>query len=264
MTENFERYLKLLGIRRGEPSIAELEQIVYAHMTKVPFENISKLYYLRTIGLREIPGLTQFLDGLEHYNFGGTCYANNFYLHQLLRFLGYNVELCGADMSQEDAHLINLVRIEGREFIADVGYAAPFLKPLPRDLSTDYKISLGSDKYILSPMDAAKRSQLTQFRDGIPHHGYLVNPSPRDIEEFTHVIATSYRPEATFMNSLLLVRFSTDYSQVLHNMTFIESRGMSVRRKTHRTTGELIAAIEEIFAIPSSISRVALEGLSMR
>ena len=53
------RYLGLLGVRREEPSIAALTQLVKAHMVKVPFENISKLYRLKTEDLRGIPPLGQ-------------------------------------------------------------------------------------------------------------------------------------------------------------------------------------------------------------
>jgi arylamine N-acetyltransferase len=78
MPDHFDRYLGLLGVRRTEPGIQALEEIVRAHMVRVPFENISKLYHARTSGVRGIPDLAQYLDGIERFHFGGTCYANNF------------------------------------------------------------------------------------------------------------------------------------------------------------------------------------------
>jgi len=263
MSEDYKRYLRLLRIRQKNPSFEELARIVRAHIIRIPFENISKLYYLRTFGLKDFPQLKQYLDGIEQYNFGGTCYANNYHLHQLLRFLGYTVEICGSDMTQQDAHIVNLVKIEGREFIVDVGYAAPFLSPLPRDLSADYRLSLGTDEYVLKPVDSTGCSRLILYREGIPKHGYLMNPTPRCIKEFAQIVSSSFRPEATFMNCLMLARFRNDYSLVLHNMMMIESRGRNVQRKSLKTTKELIAMIDKKFAIPSSVSRIALEELSM-
>ena len=261
MSEDFKRYLRLLRIRQKKPSLDELEGIVRAHILKVPFENISKLYYLRTLGLKDFPRLTQFLDGIEKYHFGGTCYANNYHLHQLLRYLGYMVELCGADMKERDVHIVNLVKVEGREFIVDVGNAAPFMSPIPRDLSIDYKLSFGTDEYILNPMDSTGCSRLTLYREGIANHGYLMNPIPRNIKEFAHVVSSSFRPESTFMNCVLLVHYGKNYSNVLHNLMFIESRGSKVRKNSLKTTEDLIIAIEKKFAIPNSVSRIALEGL---
>jgi len=263
MAENFERYLKLLGVRREKPSYTELVRIVRSHIMRIPFENISKLYYLRTIGLKDIPSLTQYLDGVEYYHFGGTCYANNYHLHQLLRFLGYKVSLCGADMNKPNVHFVNLIKIEGKEFIVDVGYAAPFWEPLPRELSVDYKLTIGTDEYVLSPKDARGYSQLTLYRNGIPCHGYRMNPTPRRIEEFADIVASSFLPIATFMNCVLLVGFGRDYSNVLHNMMHLEIIGKTVRRKSITSIEEVIDTIEKIFTISPDISHVALEGLSM-
>lgn len=258
-----QRYLALMGVSECEPNLDALTEIVRAHLIRVPFENISKLYRWKTSGLHGLTDFTLFLDGIERYHFGGTCYANNYHLNQLLTALGYDVLLCGAAMSRPDVHIVNIVRDGGKEYIVDVGYAAPFLEPLPRDLSADYVVSLGTDRYVLSPKDATGHSRLTLFRDGAAHHGYLVNPMPRSIGEFSGVIADSFRPDATFMNAVLLVGFSAEGSTVLHNMTYIESKGNTATRISLKTTDELIAAIEKYFAIPRFISTVALDGLVM-
>jgi len=263
MPEDFNRYLKLLGVRREKPSYNELLRIVRSHIMKIPFENISKIYYLRTMGLKDIPSLTQYLDGVEHYHFGGTCYANNYHLYQLLRFLGYNVSLCGADMNKPNVHIVNLIKIEGKEFIVDVGYAAPFLEPMPRDLSINYKLILGTDEYVLSPKDSSGCSQLILYRNGISCHGYKMNPIPKRIDEFADIVASSFLPNSTFMNCVLLVGFGIDNSIVIHNMMFLEITGNTVRRKSFASVEEVIYTIEKIFAIPPDISHVALEGLSM-
>ena len=262
MDELLDRYTRLLGVQTGEPSIAGLSRLVAAHMMRIPFENISKLYYLRTAGSTEIPPLDQFLDGIERYHFGGTCYANGFHVHQLLKYLDYDVDLCGADMSQPDVHLVNVVRVEEREFIVDVGYGAPFLKPLPRDLSIDYITFLGEGRYVLSPIDGAGWSLLTFYEDNIARHGYRVNPKPRDIHEFSHVVADSFRSSATFMNAILLVRFDENSSLVLRNKTLTESNGAAMQKRTLEFLDDVIDVIERRFGIPAAMSAVALEGLS--
>lgn len=256
-----QRYLALLDVRRLKPSVNALRGIVRAHLTRVPFENISKLYRWKKDGIREIPDCTGFLDGIEHYHFGGTCYSINFHLYQLLTSLGYDAILCGADMSRPDVHLVSIVRIEGREFIVDAGYAAPFLDPLPRDLSNPYEISLGTDRYVLHPRDADGRSQLVLFREGASAHGYRVNPSPRRIEEFNDVIVDSFRSDATFMNSSLLVRFVDDSSTVLRNLDIIECQGNNVRKTQLASKDELVQAICKHFRIPTDVAHFALDGL---
>ena len=69
-----------LGVPRREPGPAALDELVAAHVTRVPFENVSKLYRLRRLGLAGLPPLDVFLDGIERYRLGGTCYSNNCHL----------------------------------------------------------------------------------------------------------------------------------------------------------------------------------------
>ena len=72
----FEKYLDLLGVEKSEPDFDLLKKIVKAHLIKVPFENISKLLYKKQ-GITNVPDMSAFLNGIEKYNFGGTCYTNN-------------------------------------------------------------------------------------------------------------------------------------------------------------------------------------------
>lgn len=256
-----KRYLKILGIPRETPSLNGLRELVQAHLQRVPFENISKLYYMRYLGLRGLPGLELFLDGHERFNFGGTCYSNNNYFYQLLANLGYKVILCGADMSAPDVHLVSMVELDKRQYLVDVGYAAPFVTPLPRDLPTDYVIRSGRERYVLKPQDATGCSRLELYRDGDLTHGYLAKPVPRVIEEFESVIANSYRQEATFMNSVLLARFFPDRSLMIRNLTFTESEGTTANVRSLADISDLVQAIEDYFGIPPQITRSVVHGL---
>ncbi|MBD3872676.1 MAG: arylamine N-acetyltransferase, partial [Acidobacteria bacterium] len=103
--KTFERYLSILGIEAAPPGLDHLHRLVSAQLTRVPFENISKLFLKKTQGASYIPSLEQHLDGIERFSFGGTCYANNPYFSKLLRHLGYDVDMCGANMSEPDVHV---------------------------------------------------------------------------------------------------------------------------------------------------------------
>jgi len=252
------RYLGLLGISPADPGMEFLRRLVRAHATRVPFENISKLWYARTPGYTGLPGIERFLDGIERYRFGGTCYANNYYLYLLLAALGFDARLCGADMSRSDVHVVTMVRLPEGEFLVDGGYAAPFLDPLPLGAAAPVEVSLGSERYILRPRDARGRSRLDLYRDGVLTHGYTAKPEPRDISEFTGVIADSFRPGATFMNAIVIARFYDDRSVVLHNRTLLVSRGASVARRDLGDRAGVIAAIEEHFGIPAEVAGQAL------
>ncbi len=246
-----------------DPSLGALRDLVGAHLTRIPFENISKLYYRKRLGLVGLPDIRLYLEGVEKHHFGGTCYSNNYHFHLLLRSLGYEATLCAADMNTPAAHALNMITIDGREYLADTGYAAPLLDPIPRDLETDYEIRLGKDRYVLKPQDTNGCSRLELYRDGALRHGYLAKPAARKIEDFSNVIARSFSANATFLNSILLARFYPGRSVVIHNLALIESD--KDRSKVHALASwdDLIAAIEQHFGMPQDIVREAVKGLGV-
>jgi N-hydroxyarylamine O-acetyltransferase len=159
LVERYLRLLRLLRLSRMSPGLAALKEIVSAHLTRIPFENISKIYRQRQFGLTGLPDTEMYLDGIELFRFGGTCYANNYHLSMLLGALGYEVKLCGADMTNPDVHMVVMARVDGREYLVDVGYGAPFHEPMPRDLKTDYEVNLGRERFVLQPQDVQGRSR---------------------------------------------------------------------------------------------------------
>ena len=251
--ELIARYLAVLGVAHQEPTLDALRELVTAHLTHIPFENISKLHNRKHHGLTGLPSIQLYLDGIERHHFGGTCYANNFHFYSLLAFLGYDVKLCAADMANPDVHVVIMVTVDGREYLVDGGYGAPFLSPMPRDLTTDYVVALGRDRYVLTPQDAKGQSRLEMYRDGQQKHGYVAKLAPMRIEEFRQVIAKSFRPDATFMNSVLLTRFYSDRAVMIHNLMLVESRGSESIVRPLASRDQLAATVEEYFDMPRAI-----------
>jgi N-hydroxyarylamine O-acetyltransferase len=257
-----DAYLRVLGVSKAEPGQAALAELVRAQVTHVPFENISKLYRFKHQGLNGIPSIGVYLEGIRRFHFGGTCYPNNFHFSCLLRTLGYEAALCGADMpSGEDVHAAVTVAIEGRDLLVDVGYGAPFLEPLPRDVGHDVVVRFGRDHYVLKPRDRQGRSRMDMYRDGELIHGYLLKPTPRPIEHFSKAVRDSFSASATFMNAVDLIRFSDRDSVVIYNLSIIRSNAdrFSIERLPDR--GALVQAIEREFGIPVEIVRDAIAGL---
>lgn len=232
-------------------------------MSIVPFENISKLLYKKKLGQTHLVSFEQYLEGIERYHFGGTCYANNYYLNQLLSWLGYEVRLCGADMHMPDLHLVNIVQIDRREFLVDTGYAAPFYEPLPLNLHTDLRITSGTSCYLLRRQDAEGMHRMELYRKGELSHGYRVNPKAREIREFDQVIRNSFSNESTFMNQILVTRFAGDKFLSLRNQTLTESTPETSDQQTLGSRQELAQVIEQRFGIPQEIVLEGIEGISL-
>ena len=257
----FDKYLNLLKVSEGKPTFERLKQIVRAHLIRVPFENISKLLYEKK-GMNYIPDLELFLNGIENYNFGGTCYSNNYYLFLLLEHLGYNVNLCGADMKNPDVHLISIVKIEGLEYIVDAGYAAPFFEPLPRKLSVDHVINYGKEKYIIKPQDKLGRTKVEQYYDGKLQHWYTAKPGGRKIEEFQKVIEDSYSDDAVFMNAIRITKYTKVGSLVLKNLDLTKTINGSIYTEKF-SFNEIPTVIEKNFGMPSSVVKEAISSIKV-
>ncbi|MEW6366335.1 MAG: arylamine N-acetyltransferase [Acidobacteriota bacterium] len=255
-------YLDVIGVRRAPPSFDSLRDLIRAQLTRVPFENVSKLFYRKHRGLRSLPGIELYLDGIRHDHFGGTCYPNNMYFHGLLVALGYDASLCGADMpSGPDVHCAIIVTIDGREYIVDVGYAAPFYEPLPRDLDQDLLIRFGRDCYALRPRDEQARSRLDLYREGELVHGYLLKPTPRGPEHFDDAVRNSYGDQAAFMNALMLVRFGESSSIVIYNLSLIRATAGSYTIDRLGSREELVEVIIRLFEIREDVVRDVVASL---
>lgn len=255
----FNKYLELLGVERAKPNYELLRKLVKAHLTSVPFENISKLLFKKQ-RMNYIPTLSVFLKGIEKHNFGGTCYTNNYYFNLLLKHLGFDVRLCGADMKDPDVHLINLVTIDEKEFIVDAGYAAPFLQPLPRYLDSDFVITFGNEKYIVRPNDENGKTLVEQYSENELKHWYTAKPKARKIEEFRKVIEDSYADHATFMNAIHAVRFTENGSVTLRNYSLTEIDGTNVIT-TEIKHAKLPDIVSEKFGMPENLVKEALESI---
>lgn len=259
----FDSYLELLGLAPQPPTFDFLCRLVRAHLDRIPFENLSKLLYLRRDGRRSVPDLDVYLSGARDFHFGGTCYSNNPYLCRLLKHLGFQAELNGCDMQNPDVHIVIRVKLDGHEYLVDVGYAAPFLDPMPADAVSEYEIEFGISRYVLRPRDAEGCSRLDLYRNGELSHGYTVNPIYREHRFFAPAISDSYRQSATFMNALLLTRYSPDHSVVIHNYTLTEFNRKKSTLARLKNNSEVGAAIERHFGIPLGLVEEALHGMDL-
>jgi arylamine N-acetyltransferase len=256
------RYLAALGVAREAPGLGALRRLVRAHLTRIPFETVSKLWYLHRHGLRNVVDIDLYLRGIESCGFGGTCYSNNLHLWRLLRALGYDASLCGADMpSGPDVHTAIAVAAGGREWLVDAGNAAPFLSPLPLELGHPTELRWGALAWLLQPRDAAGRSRMEVWRDGSLVHGYTLKPGQVAPDRFDRVVLDSFRQGATFMNAVLLVRcFPRRFVRIL-NLEVTRATRTYSRTTALADRDAFVAAVEREIGIPAHITAEAIGGI---
>ena len=253
-TDLAKRYLQLLGAEQKKPSLGALRELVAAHVVRVPCENVSTLYHRVREGLLGLPDLDRHLDGIERHNVGGVCYTLNHYFGRLLSHIGYDVTSC--------ADAASIVALEGREYLVDVGHAAPLLDPLPLDLASDYVLAWGRDRLALRPRTREGCPRVEFYHSGRLELAYSVDPAMRSVE-FSRSMATRNRCDQPFSpTDVALARFfPRGRSVAIRDLALIESAGTRSRVRPIGGCEGLARAIEQYFEIPARIVEEALAPL---
>lgn len=258
-TGDIRRYLAVLGLEREPPGVAALRRLVRAKLLRVPFETVSKLWYLQRYGLRDVPPIDLYLDGLRRHRFGGTCYSNNLHFWRLLRALGYDATLCAADMeSGPDVHAAIAVAAGGHEWLVDAGHAAPLLAPLRLDLDRPQEVRWGESRWVLRPRDRWGRSASEVWHRGKRVSGYTLKPGQVPPERFDAVVRASFRAQATFMNAVLLVRYFPRRLVRILNLEVTHATRTRAHTVALADRAAFAAAVECEIGIPARITGEAI------
>ena len=249
MTDPCQRYLRLLGIANHPSGLDGLRTLVQRHLSAVPFENISKLLLFGREHAGRVTTLTEFLDGIEYSDLGGTCYTNNPFLTELLRELGYDAELLGADMSRPNVHTCIRVRIDSVAYHVDVGFAAPFREPLRLD-RLPVQVEEGTNRYVLARDAASDGFCMSMFSDAESGVAYVVHDPPRPREFFDPVVLESYALSSTFMRCLRISRVFDGSSLDLIDRKLYRHEAGKTAITPLESIEELQRAVEEQLGMP--------------
>jgi len=260
-----QAYLSLLELeRKSFPTTDYLRQLIREHLSRVPFENASKIHYYRTRGrdgLRWLPDLETYLRNMAERGFGGNCYILNACFGELLRSLGYRVELVRA--TGGNTHLGLRVEAEGRLYYVDVGYGAPLFDPLPLDEEPRFA-RCGEEVEIRRVAEGHYR--IDRRANGQSFVTKYIEWSPVPLESFGEAIAHSLRDEDEnpFMRRIVatLFRKETAYSVVNHKL-FVK-RGKETEVHEFTSKREWLSMMNRTFRLEEAVLEGAIAFLSER
>ncbi|MEU0882661.1 arylamine N-acetyltransferase [Lentzea sp. NPDC005914] len=165
-----DEYLQRIGASR-DSSLAELHE---RHLLSVPFENLDT--HMDTRIVLEIPWL---YDKIVTRRRGGFCYELNGLFAELLRDLGYSVELLAARVFNGEAFgppFDHLALVVDGAWLADVGFGAFSLHPLSWTSREDQQDPFGTFRLV------DHGSDVDVLMDGSP--AYRLERRPRSLAEF--------------------------------------------------------------------------------
>ncbi|WP_214482418.1 arylamine N-acetyltransferase [Bacillus sp. SM2101] len=151
---NMNHYLQRIGIHSltGEKE-QDLRSLQRQHLYTVPFENLD---VINSVPIKL--NLTNIYHKIVNNERGGFCYELNGLFNWLLEKLGYKVTMISATIStgkdqwyKANSHLTNLVTINQRDYLVDVGCGDTVRSPIlltgeiVEDISGKYRIQAVDD-----------------------------------------------------------------------------------------------------------------------
>jgi N-hydroxyarylamine O-acetyltransferase len=235
MDLNVQEYFKRIGYRgKPIPNLATLRTIHRLHLYSVPFENLD-IHCGSPIHLN----VSAFFDKIVKRNRGGFCYELNGLFYELLRNLGFRVQMLSARVANPDGgwgpdydHMTLLVELD-EPWIADVGFGDSFLEPLRLNDSTD-QLQNGR-RFKLVPDENGWLIYKAE-QNGQWFNQFLFNLQPHELNDFSgmcHYQQTS--PESSFTKRVVCsVATKNGRITLTDQLLIVTKRGV---RKETRVSG---------------------------
>ncbi|GAA2748672.1 arylamine N-acetyltransferase [Kitasatospora cinereorecta] len=239
-----DAYLARIGVGRPErPDAASLAVLQEAHLRAVPFENLA-IHLGEPIVLEP----AALLDKLVARRRGGFCYELNGAFAELLRALGFRVELLGARVFGDGRlgppfdHLA--LRVDLAEpWLVDVGFGRFSHRPLRLDVRDGQQDPGGVFTV------TAHGPDLDVAMDGSPQ--YRLDPRPYELADFVPTCwwqATS--PASHFTRSTTCSRLTDDGGRItLSGSRLIRTSAGGEREERVLTDPESLAAYRAHFGV---------------
>jgi arylamine N-acetyltransferase len=124
----FDQFLDFLQVEQSDDRLLYLHHLVRSHQTKVKWENLTKMIdYEKGYETNSfLPSIDTYVQRVTQKGMGGTCWTLAIGLHELLRYLDYDVSYVYMD----PGHLCLRVDLD-QPYYVDVGYCAPLFKAYP-------------------------------------------------------------------------------------------------------------------------------------
>lgn len=246
---SLNRMANFLGLQKEPPTLDFLNRIIPVHLERIPYESVSKILYSGEKA--RLPTLNEYVDRIYQYGFGGTCFANNIYFAELIKYLGFEAELNSVDgMDSPDSHVSCKIKIAGQPFIVDFGNMSHFAGPFPLTPGKVIEDARGDNRFVFTPVDDGQTYRLEFFRNGKLIRSHLSHHGAKSPDYFKDRIEESYKPSAYFMQIFCICKHMGDTTVGIWNSTFFKQQGLSVKKFTLTGAQEIRTVLAEEMNLP--------------
>lgn len=207
--ELMERVLGHLGLEHKAPTLRYLNQLISAHVRRVPWESITRIIKRSTTqDTEDCPRWpVEFWRSAVRYGSGGTCFESSLAFYTLLSALGYQGYLTVNDMGTHRAcHAAITVLLKDQKYLVDVTIPVhkavriiPGKTARARTFFHTYSIrTVGEDRYQVE-------------RSGYPNRtAFTLIDLPVAEPDFRDVVTADYTETGHFLKSVVIVKVIGD------------------------------------------------------
>ncbi|MBI3130722.1 MAG: arylamine N-acetyltransferase [Acidobacteria bacterium] len=214
---HLDDYLTRLGIPApAAPSLQALMDLHQAHALAIPFENLD-IQMGRGISLK-LPDLEA---KLVRGGRGGYCFEQNTLFRAALESVGFGVEAfearvrVGTELVLPRTHMLLQVRVEGREWLCDVGFGGGGpLRPVPMDGEV---VTAGRWTFRVIPEGPLRVLQGLAGQTWADLYAFLPEPRP-EVDFAMANWYTSTHPDSRFLLTLTAQRTTLAARHILRNL----------------------------------------------
>lgn len=249
---NLSNYLQRIGFE-GTPQLnfETLKALQVAHMHHVPFENLD-IHYDTYITI----DLEKFYDKIVKNHRGGFCFELNGLFNWALREIGFEVTMLSTAVVRDDdkysialGHLTNMVYLEGKRWLTDVGFGDNF--PYPLEFVMDQIQIQESHWYKFTQLGENTYQYSVSGDKGASYkHWWRFTLTPRQLNDFTeacHYMQTS--PETHFTHNRVCSVSTSDGRITLSDLTLKTRIGKEQTIRPLANELEFLKVLKEKFGI---------------
>lgn len=252
-------YLDRIGYHGAwEPSSTVLATLHRAHATTIPFENLDVI-----LGRGVSLDIEDIQDKLLRGRRGGYCFEHNLLFSALLERAGFSVRRLVARVEPDKpgprTHMVLNVTAGGQEWLADVGFGAALLEPVP--LVDGVTVRQGDWTHgVTREPDGSWRLRTLGAEGWSDLYAFSSDPQrPNDYVVYNHY--TSTYPGSPFVNQVVAMRVTPTERFTLRNNDLSTTLPDGSTHRQELTDAGFLQALRETFGItvdsPDEVTLVA-------
>ncbi len=260
-----DAYLARVGYDGDLRATAEtLHALHRAHAAAIPFENLD-IVLGRGISL-EMDAMQEKL--LRHLR-GGYCFEHNLLFAALLERLGYRVRRLAARVqpgkSGPRTHMLLIVEADGAQWLADVGFGAALLEPIPFGAAATARqgVRQGGWTYGVERREGGIWLLRSWNPDGWSElYAFTLEPQ-RPIDYVVHNHYTATHPASPFVGQVVAIRTTLEVRHTLRGRELTTTRPDGSTERRELANSELIGVLRNTFGIalePEDAARLVREA----